>query len=200
LFKFKEGENFNHRNTLSILRINPPKFGGGLKFEPDKEIGQKGTFCKGLVKESLMFGIGMPEMLLIMAIALIVIGPKKLPDLAKSLGRAFAEFKRATSELKESFEIDSELKDIKTTFNNMSSDLKEAIDGDVDTEPEDQHLSDNSKDTKTTLNDMSSELKEANDIEVDTKPEEQNLSDNSGEKQPENNIQEKKSDGSISNG
>jgi len=146
-----------------------------------------------------MFGIGMPEMLLIMAIALIVIGPKKLPDLAKSLGRAFAEFKRATSELKESFEIDSELKDIKTTFNNMSNELKEAIDGDADKKPEDQHLSDNSKDT-TTLNEMSSELKEATDIDVDTKPEDQHLSDNSSEKQPENNIQEKKSDGSISNG
>jgi hypothetical protein len=49
LFKFKEGENFSHRNTLSILRINPPKFGGGLKFEPDAEIGQKGAFCKGLL-------------------------------------------------------------------------------------------------------------------------------------------------------
>ena len=88
-----------------------------------------------------MFGIGMPEMLLIMAIALIVIGPKKLPDLAKSLGRAFAEFRRATSELKESFEIDPELKDIKTTFNNISSELKEVIDVDVDTKPEDQKLS-----------------------------------------------------------
>jgi Tat protein translocase TatB subunit len=146
-----------------------------------------------------MFGIGMPEMLLIMAIALIVIGPKKLPDLAKSLGRAFAEFKRATSELKESFEIDSELKEIKTTFNNMSSELKEAIDGEANTKPEDQHLSDDSKDT-TTLNEMSSELKEANDIDVDAKPEDQHHSDNSGEKQDENNIQEKKSDGSISNG
>jgi len=59
LFEFKEGENFNHpsticqtygagRNTLSISRINPPKFGGGLKFEPDAGIGQKGAFCKGL--------------------------------------------------------------------------------------------------------------------------------------------------------
>ncbi|MBW2603049.1 MAG: twin-arginine translocase subunit TatB [Deltaproteobacteria bacterium] len=85
-----------------------------------------------------MFGIGMPEMLLIFAIALIVIGPKKLPDLAKSLGRAFAEFKRATSELKESLEIDSELKDIKTTFNEMSSEIKEAVDVDVDMESKDQ--------------------------------------------------------------
>ena len=147
-----------------------------------------------------MFGIGMPEMLLILAIALIVIGPKKLPDLAKSLGRAFAEFKRATSELKESFEIDSELKDITTTFNEMSGELKEAIDGDVDTKPEDQHLSDNFKGTKTALNEMSSELKEPIDGDVDTKPEDQHLSDNSGEKQDENKIQDKESDGSISNG
>lgn len=88
-----------------------------------------------------MFGIGMPEMLLIMAIALIVIGPKKLPDLAKSLGRAFAEFKRATSELKESLEIDDELKDIKTTFNGMSDEIKEAINVKADTEPEDQNIS-----------------------------------------------------------
>ncbi|GAH09726.1 unnamed protein product, partial [marine sediment metagenome] len=50
-----------------------------------------------------MFGIGMPEMLLILAVALIVIGPKKLPDLAKSLGRGLAEFRKATSEIKESW-------------------------------------------------------------------------------------------------
>ncbi len=53
-----------------------------------------------------MFGIGMTEMMLIAALALIVIGPKKLPDLARSLGRGFAEFKRATSELKTTFETE----------------------------------------------------------------------------------------------
>ncbi len=47
-----------------------------------------------------MFGIGMPELLLILAVALIVIGPKKLPDLAKALGRGLSEFKRATDDLK----------------------------------------------------------------------------------------------------
>ena len=92
-----------------------------------------------------MFGIGMPEMLLILAIALIVIGPKKLPDLAKSLGRAFAEFKRATSELKDSFEIDTELNDIKTTFNDMSNGIKEAIDVNVGTETKDQKDTDASE-------------------------------------------------------
>ncbi len=102
-----------------------------------------------------MFGIGMPEMILILAIALIVIGPKKLPDLAKSLGRAFSEFKKATAELKESIEIDTELKDVKTTFEDMRSELKEAIDIDAGIEADDQDVSDaagdedqNKKETK----------------------------------------------------
>jgi sec-independent protein translocase protein TatB len=60
-----------------------------------------------------MFGIGMPEMLLILAVALIVFGPKRLPELAKSLGRALGEFKRATSDLKQSIETDTGLDEIK---------------------------------------------------------------------------------------
>ena len=51
-----------------------------------------------------MFGIGLPELLLIMAVALIVVGPEKLPELAKSLGRGIAELKKAASSLKDSFE------------------------------------------------------------------------------------------------
>lgn len=53
-----------------------------------------------------MFGMGMPEILLIMAVALIVIGPQKLPELAKTLGRTFGEFRKATSDLKETFTVD----------------------------------------------------------------------------------------------
>jgi Tat protein translocase TatB subunit len=49
----------------------------------------------------LMFGIGMPELLLILALALIVLGPKKLPELARALGKGMAEFRRATDELKD---------------------------------------------------------------------------------------------------
>ena len=57
--KIKEDENFNHpsticrtygagRNTGSISRINPPKFGGGLKFESDADIGGKDSFRSGI--------------------------------------------------------------------------------------------------------------------------------------------------------
>ena len=53
-----------------------------------------------------MFGIGFPELLMIMAIALIVLGPKRLPDIAKALGRGLSEFKRASDELKQTFEAE----------------------------------------------------------------------------------------------
>ena len=93
-----------------------------------------------------MFGIGMPEMLLILAIALIVIGPKKLLDLAKSLGRALREFKKATSELKESIELDSELKEVKKSFTNSVTDNKVALKNQPEVsdnpKPSDQKVSD----------------------------------------------------------
>jgi len=51
-----------------------------------------------------MFGIGMPELAIIMVIALIVMGPQKLPELAKSLGKGLAEFKRASNDFRRSME------------------------------------------------------------------------------------------------
>lgn len=51
-----------------------------------------------------MFNLGMPELILIFVVALLVFGPKRLPELGKSLGRAMSEFKRATNEIKDNFE------------------------------------------------------------------------------------------------
>ncbi len=112
-----------------------------------------------------MFGIGMPELILILAIALIVIGPKKLPDLAKSLGRAMREFKKATSEFKESIQIDDEvkeLKDVKKSFDDLSDEIRESMD--VTKELDD--LNENQNET----NDIETELQTEDEAEDLTLP------------------------------
>ena len=64
-----------------------------------------------------MFNIGFPELLIIVAIALIVFGPNKLPELARAFGKAMREFKKATEEVKESFEAETkDIEELKSTF------------------------------------------------------------------------------------
>jgi Tat protein translocase TatB subunit len=60
-----------------------------------------------------MFGIGLPELIIIMVIALIVIGPNKLPDAARALGKGMREFKKATQDLKDTLDLDEGIQDIK---------------------------------------------------------------------------------------
>ena len=73
-----------------------------------------------------MFGIGMPELLLLLAIALIVVGPKKLPELAKALGRGIAEFKKATNELKESLDTSTDFSELKQSFDDIQETVVDA--------------------------------------------------------------------------
>jgi Tat protein translocase TatB subunit len=74
-----------------------------------------------------MFGIGMPELILIAVVALIVLGPKKLPDLAKSMVRAVREFKKATNELKETFQVDGEFNEAKKVFEEFHAEVDKTI-------------------------------------------------------------------------
>jgi len=83
-----------------------------------------------------MFGpIGMPELILIFLVALLVFGPRKLPDLGRSLGRGLAEFKRASDDLKRTIEDEIEqgkhqmapLKDEVSSMRQQVGELRDTI-------------------------------------------------------------------------
>lgn len=59
-----------------------------------------------------MFGIGTTEVLLILVVALLVIGPSKLPDVARALGKGMAEFRRMSSDVKRTIDFESQLADM----------------------------------------------------------------------------------------
>ncbi len=70
-----------------------------------------------------MFGIGLPELILIMGLALIVVGPDKLPGLAKTVAKQILELKKAANSLKDS--LDEELKEEKETLREIAAPLNE---------------------------------------------------------------------------
>lgn len=72
-----------------------------------------------------MFGLGMPEILLILAIALMVIGPKKLPELAKTLGRAMGEFKKAAQDFKRSIDMEETARKFEAPAKSIRETIKE---------------------------------------------------------------------------
>jgi TatA/E family protein of Tat protein translocase len=74
-----------------------------------------------------MFSLGWPEMIAIFVLALLLFGPKKLPEVARTMGKAISEFRRASSELKATFDrelssLEQENQSIKEATNSFSYD------------------------------------------------------------------------------
>ncbi len=75
-----------------------------------------------------MFGIGLPEFILIMALALIVVGPDKLPDLARSVAKGILDLKKTANTLKESLTEDGNLlDDIKPELDEAARSIKDQV-------------------------------------------------------------------------
>ncbi len=131
-----------------------------------------------------MFGLGMPEILMILAIALIVIGPKKLPDLAKTLGRAMGEFKRSAQDFKQSLDVETTVKDM--TDIESITDKKDTDDNTTSVVKDDADSKD-SADTDTPGNNIDEPLKEQNsDDDKDDFLENQNSDDDKDFKSQDN--------------
>ena len=111
------------------------------------------TQINGLfLRRAPLFGsIGMTELIVIMVVALIVIGPKRLPELARTLGKALGDFKRATSDFQSSFNIeddyDLDVLDEEAKEKDKTASAEESDEDDADAEDHDGEKADTAEQT-----------------------------------------------------
>ena len=93
-----------------------------------------------------MFGIGMPELLVILGLALIILGPKKLPEIARGLGKAMREFRRATNDIREQF--DEETSELKEVTESLKDEVSFEEEGEFEPEGGDESIGESGQESK----------------------------------------------------
>jgi TatA/E family protein of Tat protein translocase len=110
--------------------------------------------------------IGIPELLIIFVIALIVFGPKKLPDLGRSLGKSISEFKRASNELRNTLEEEVRIEEQKEQRKVLASEVASAstsgAPSSVDLPPTDPSM------IQTDTADLLADAQDHQDVQPDT--------------------------------
>src|SRR5918994_211853 len=82
---------------------------------------------------NMLGSIGMPELIIIFVIALIIFGPRKLPELGRSLGKSINEFKRASNELKNTLDEEIRVEEARSTERQRAPEARpHAVDPDAD--------------------------------------------------------------------
>lgn len=134
-----------------------------------------------------MFGMGMPEIIIILVIALIVIGPKKLPELAKSLGKGMSEFKKATQEIKGSLDVEDDFKATKADLVDSVTGIDQtdiAEQSGSEEEEEEEEEKEKEKEKQPKYKDFDEVIE---DFNKDVKPDKEETLENQQEKSPEKN-------------
>lgn len=113
-----------------------------------------------------MFGLGMSEILLIAIVAIVVIGPKRLPEVAKALGKGYAEFRKALDGFKDAVKIDDVVGDNKKENTTLNEVYKEkwkntSENADKDIEHTTQETTDHTQHVATSSNEHAKEEKPA---------------------------------------
>lgn len=131
-----------------------------------------------------MFGkIGLPELVLILVIALIIFGPRKLPDIGRSIGRGIREFRQATTEISKTVSLDDDEEDEKTGVSDKQkvAEHKEKEESNKDDKTEVTASEDNQAASEDTQADQESEKEENQDAKEDEKEEQETIKSTSAE-------------------
>ncbi|MEW6586724.1 MAG: Sec-independent protein translocase protein TatB [Nitrospirota bacterium] len=99
-----------------------------------------------------MFDIGMPELVVIFIVALIVVGPKKLPELAKALGKGLGELKRAFQDVRD--QVETEFEESTSDIRGAVKDVKRQIESEVE---------DSGKNMESAFEDIEEDVREESD-------------------------------------